>query len=200
MKTDTVAGKKIGIYGGAFDPPHLAHVALANAAIAQFQLNRLLVIPTGDAVHKRRHLSAADHRIAMAKLAFADVPNAVVDTIEVDRGGASYTIDTLIELREKYPDSAFTLIIGQDQLTTFHTWQRYPEILAIATLAVALRGNSIMMPSEIAFTPIDFTPQNMSSSDARQMVRMKDSQFAAKMNPSVVSYIQEHQLYANHTT
>jgi nicotinate-nucleotide adenylyltransferase len=188
-------GKNIGIYGGAFDPPHLAHMALAKAAMAQFELDQLFVIPTGDAVHKRRTLSPAYHRMAMAELAFADVPNVVVDPCEVNRGGASYTIDTLTELRAAHPDANFFLIIGQDQLTAFHTWQSYQDILKMVTLAVALRGSSIMAPPEIDFVPLDFAPQSVSSSDIRQMVRLKDDQFKTKMVASVAQYIQEHALY-----
>jgi nicotinate-nucleotide adenylyltransferase len=190
--------KNIGIYGGAFDPPHLAHVALAKAAMTQFNLTELRVVPTGDAVHKRRHLSPAYHRVAMAELAFAGVPHAVVDSCEVNRGGASYTIDTLKELHVAHPNANFTLIIGQDQLTAFHTWKDYAEILKMATIAVALRGSSggsIMVPQDIAYTPIEFAPQAVSSSDIRQMIRLKDDQFAAKMNTSVVRYIHDHALY-----
>ena len=192
--------KNIGIYGGAFDPPHLAHVALAEAAIAQFKLSELRVVPTGDAIHKRRHLSPAYHRIAMTELAFAQVPHVVVDPCEVNRGGASYTIDTLTELHAAHPNANFTLIIGQDQLTAFHTWQHYREILKLATLAVALRGQSsgsIMVPPEVAYTPIDFAPQSISSSDIRQMVRLKDEPFKTKMAASVVRYIHDHALYTS---
>jgi nicotinate-nucleotide adenylyltransferase len=188
--------KNIGIYGGAFDPPHVVHVDLAKTVISQFKLDQLLIIPTGDAVHKRRHLTAGHHRVAMAKLAFAHVDHAVVDECEMKRGGASYTIDTLTELKTRYPDARFTLIIGLDQLTAFHTWKNYKDILQQAHLAVALRGGeSISVPPDIAFTSIDFEPRAMSSSDLRQMIRMKDTQFAAKMTPSVAAYIQEHQLY-----
>jgi len=192
--------KNIGIYGGAFDPPHLAHVALAQAAVAQFQLDGLLVIPTGDAVHKRRPLSPGYHRLAMAQLAFADSAKTQVDPREINRGGASYTIDTLRELKSEYPDAQFTLIVGQDQLTAFHTWRNYADILSQARLAVALRGGTIMVSPEIPFTHIDYLPRPMSSSDVRQMVRVQDAQFATKINPSVAAYIQEHQLYASGTS
>jgi nicotinate-nucleotide adenylyltransferase len=186
----------IGIYGGAFDPPHLAHVALAKAAMAQFKLDELRVVPTGDAVHKRRPLTPAYHRIAMTELAFANVPHVVVDPCEINRGGASYTIDTLTELRAAYPEANFILIIGRDQLTAFHTWQNYRDILKMASLAVALRGSSIVVPAEIAYTPIDFAPQSVSSSDIRQMVRLKDDQFKTKMSAPIAKYIQEHALYS----
>ena len=71
--------RRIGIFGGAFDPPHLAHVALAQAAVTQLGLDELRVFPTGQAWHKARALTGAAHRLAMAKLAFGAVPGAVVD-------------------------------------------------------------------------------------------------------------------------
>jgi nicotinate-nucleotide adenylyltransferase len=186
----------IGIYGGAFDPPHLAHVALAKVAISQFNLDQLLVIPTGDAVHKRRHLSAAAHRVAMTQLAFADLPKVKIDEREIRRGGASYTIDTLTELAEEFPQAKLTLIIGQDQLTAFHTWLHHTEILKRAKLVVAMRhGGTVMIPPETGFEPIDFEPQAVSSSDIRQAVRMKEASFAAKMNPQVAAYVEQHELY-----
>jgi nicotinate-nucleotide adenylyltransferase len=187
--------KNIGIYGGAFDPPHLAHVALAKATIEQFKLDQLFVIPTGDAVHKRRHLSPSHHRVAMAQLAFADIAQAIVDPREINRGGASYTIDTIMELEAEQPDALLTLIIGQDQLTAFHTWLHYAEILKRVKLAVAMRNGTVMLSPNISFASIEFAPQAISSSDLRQMIRMKDPQFATKMNPSVAAYIQEHELY-----
>jgi nicotinate-nucleotide adenylyltransferase len=197
----------IGIYGGAFDPPHRAHVNLAEAALAQFKFDELHVIPTGDAVHKRRHLTPAVHRIAMAKLAFTGVAKTLIDEREVNRGGASYTIDTLLELRAVYPKAKFTVIVGQDQLMAFQTWHRYEEILKMATLAVVVRGGgsaatnatnaAAEAASPIPHTVITFAPHTISSSDIRQMIRMKetDAAFAAKMKPSVLSYIHEHALY-----
>ena len=136
----------IGIYGGAFDPPHLAHAELAEVAIRQFGLDQLLIIPTGDAVHKRRALTASHHRLAMTRLAFAELPQAVVDPREINRGGASYTIDTLAELKAKHPGAQFTLIIGQDQLTAFHTWKDYRAVLSQAKLAVALAEGMLESP------------------------------------------------------
>lgn len=192
----------IGIYGGAFDPPHRAHINLAESALAQFKFDQMHVIPTGDAVHKRRHLSPAVHRIEMTKLAFNGVTKTVIDEREVNRGGASYTIDTLLELRALYPKSKFTLIIGQDQLMVFHTWHRYEEILKLATLAVVVRSggaaaSAAEAASPIPHTVISFVPRLVSSSDIRQMIRTKelDAAFATKMKPSVLAYIHEHSLY-----
>ena len=81
--------KRLGIFGGSFDPPHIAHLALAKHAIEQFHLNELRIIPTGDAWHKAHTLTPSPHRLAMTRLAFADVAQTVVDPREIDREGAT---------------------------------------------------------------------------------------------------------------
>ena len=95
MNPAPAQAKRIGVFGGAFDPPHLAHMALVKTAVADLQLDELRVIPTGQAWHKPRALSPAHHRLAMAQLAFADLPNVLVDPRETQRVGPSYTVDTL---------------------------------------------------------------------------------------------------------
>ena len=134
------APPRIGLFGGAFDPPHDAHVALARAAIAELQLDRLHIVPTGDAWHKVRPLSPGLHRLAMCRLAFADVPKVLVDERELLRDGPTYTIDTLTELRAQYPGAALFLQIGADQAAAFHTWRRVDDILQIAMLSIAVRA------------------------------------------------------------
>jgi len=94
--------KRIGIFGGAFDPPHVAHAALAQVALAELQLDELRVVPTGDAWHKTRALSPAPHRLAMAQLALPSCPG-VVDPREIERAGPSYTVDTLREFNALWP-------------------------------------------------------------------------------------------------
>ena len=90
---------RIGLFGGAFDPPHYAHMALARAAVRQLGLSRLHVTPTGQAWHKSRPLTPAAQRLAMCRLAFAHEPRCVVDGRETRRDGPSYTIDTLAALQ-----------------------------------------------------------------------------------------------------
>ncbi len=130
---------RIGLFGGAFDPPHDAHLALARAAIDELRLDRLHVVPTGDAWHKTRPLSPGVHRLAMCRLAFAELPRVRVDERELLRDGPTYTIDTLSELRTEYPGATLFLQIGADQAAAFHTWRRADEILQIATLSIAVR-------------------------------------------------------------
>ena len=92
--------ERLGIFGGSFDPPHQAHITLAARAIEQLHIDRLLVIPAGDAWHKPRDLTLASHRLAMTRLAFADVPKVMVDSREIDRHGSTFTFDTLEEIAQ----------------------------------------------------------------------------------------------------
>lgn len=132
---------RVGVFGGAFDPPHQAHLALAQAALTQFKLDRLYVIPTGHAWHKTRTLTASHHRLAMTRLAFADQPHVWVDPREIERDGPTYTVDTLTSLQQELPGASLFLFIGADQAQAFKTWHRWQDILNLATVVVANRPN-----------------------------------------------------------
>ena len=101
------------MFGGAFDPPHVAHVALAQAAVEQLQLDQLRIFPTGQAWHKAPPLTASkEHRLALAGVAFGGLPRTVIDDRELRRPGPTYTIDTLRELKAEYPDAQLFLVMG----------------------------------------------------------------------------------------
>lgn len=134
---------RVGLFGGAFDPPHLAHVALAEAAVEQTQLEQLLVIPTGQAWHKARTLSSANLRLAMARLAFQSLTKVKVDGRETERNGPTYTIHTLEALQIENPQASWVLFIGQDQAAAFTTWHRWQDVLSVATVFVAGREGTI---------------------------------------------------------
>jgi nicotinate-nucleotide adenylyltransferase len=138
----TVGPRRIGVFGGAFDPPHNAHLALVRAALAQLRLDSLRVFPTGEAWHKARTLSPAEHRLAMARLAFGDCPGVVVDDRELRRPGPTYTIDTLTELQAEFPDAQLVLLLGGDQAQALMRWHRWADILRIAIISVAVRAGS----------------------------------------------------------
>lgn len=142
MSSASVVPLRIGLLGGAFDPPHLAHLALARAAVTQLRLDELRVVPTGQAWHKSGNLSAAEHRLAMVRLAFGSEPRVVVDDCELRRSGPSYTIDTLREFRARWAQAEFFLILGQDQARALPQWHAYPDILQLATLCVAVRAGA----------------------------------------------------------
>ena len=132
--------KRVGIFGGAFDPPHNAHVALAQTALAALELDALHVIPTGQAWHKARTLSAPEHRLAMTRLAFEAVPRVVVDSRELDRTGPTFTIDTLRALQTENPDAQLYLIMGADQFAAFPQWHQWQAIAELAIICIAARA------------------------------------------------------------
>jgi len=198
--------KRLGIFGGSFDPPHSAHIALAKHAIAQFDLAELRIIPTGDAWHKARTLTASPHRLAMTRLAFADVPQTFVDTLEIDRDGATYTVDTLEELKAQQPDTDLYLFIGADQANAFKTWHRWKEILGLATVVVADRPNEgqVGMASQWhnAVSPdvqrLDMPSLNVSATEIRAHVAhgtQADPKMHAWLPAAVQHYIEKHSLY-----
>lgn len=128
------------MFGGAFDPPHKAHVALATTAIEALGLDELRIIPTGQAWHKARDLSAPEHRLAMARLAFSEVARVVVDSREIERTGPSFTIDTLRDLQSENPHAQLYLIMGADQFAAFRQWHEWQAIVSLAIICIAARA------------------------------------------------------------
>ncbi len=194
--------QRVGVMGGAFDPPHLAHLALAQAAIKQLPLDQLYIVPTGQAWHKKRVLTAAAHRIAMVQLAFEPVPQAVVDVRETVRSGPSYTIDTLSEMQAAMPHAELFLIMGADQVYALHTWKSWQNMVQIATVCIATRAYSIspggtfepqkLYPSR--FRQLALPCMNISATDIRTQLAAQQDVTALVSEP-VVRYIADHHLY-----
>jgi nicotinate-nucleotide adenylyltransferase len=195
-------GRRIGVFGGAFDPPHAAHVALAQAAVTHLQLDALHVIPTGQAWHKARELSSAQHRLAMTHLAFDDLPHVIVDPRETQRAGPSYTVDTLRELQAQWPDAELFLVLGEDQARALPTWHEWQEILRIAIICVAEREDLTgASPRFIASTshesrfrrlPVPAMP--VSATDIRARIAAHQCVAPLVFEP-VARYIDDHHLY-----
>jgi nicotinate-nucleotide adenylyltransferase len=187
------------MFGGAFDPPHRAHVALAQAAVAQLRLDELRIFPTGRAWHKQRELSAAEHRLAMARLAFGAVERCVVDEREVWREGPTYTVDTLRELQAEQPRAQLYLVMGQDQAAAFTTWHDWPAIAGMAILCVAQRPDApagTPLPPGVRVQPLALPPMAVSATGIR--ARIAAGQGAAELvPPGVAGYIAQHRLYRN---
>lgn len=154
--------QRVGMFGGAFDPPHVAHRELAEVALAQLGLDVLHILPTGQAWHKARPLTPAHHRLAMCEQAFGDLPRTHIDPRETLRAGPSYTADTLAELAEAYPGAELYLVMGADQLLAFKQWVRWTEVLDLARLAVAQRA-----PQSAALEPhpLDLDAADLSGVD-----------------------------------
>ena len=205
------AVRRLGVFGGSFDPPHNTHVALVEAAVKQLQLDELRVFPTGQAWHKPRRLSAPEHRLAMAREAFGGLPRVVVDDREMRRPGPTYTVDTLDELRAEYPGARIFLLMGADQAAALPTWHRWREIMQIATVSIAGRSvsESTAPASTVAAAPgVDLSgmagvqfetlllpPTATSATEIRQ--RVSASKGIAHLVPGgVARYIDQHHLYS----
>jgi nicotinate-nucleotide adenylyltransferase len=132
--------RRVGLFGGTFDPPHAGHLAIAEWAREQLRLDRVLFVPAGTPPHKRgRRRSSARCRVAMTRLAVRGNPAFRVSTLETRRAGPSFTVDTLRALRASFPKARLFLIMGEDSLDDFRTWHEPGAIVALATLAVARR-------------------------------------------------------------
>jgi len=196
---------RLGIFGGSFDPPHLAHITLARRAVEQLHLDRLLVIPAGDAWHKTRNLTLAPHRLAMTRLAFAELPKVSVDSREIDRHGPTYTLDTLEEIAQDFPHAKLFVCIGGDQAKAFTSWHRWEDILNRATLVVAFRpeDNTYAEPADhvqwhnglpAGAIRLEMPSLSLSATDIRLQLAQSDT-FPSALPKGVCEYIQQHSLY-----
>lgn len=198
----TAGSKRLGIFGGAFDPPHAAHRALLEAAVEQLQLDEVRVIPTGQAWHKTRQLTPAPYRLAMAELAFSDVPGAVVDPRETLRAGPSYTLDTVREIKAEQPHAELFLVIGADQANALPNWHEWREIPRLAIICVAerqelTRGMPQFSPpagleSRYLLLQMPFMP--ISATDIRSRLAARQDVGTLVAEP-VARYIAHHHLY-----
>jgi nicotinate-nucleotide adenylyltransferase len=198
--------QRIGVFGGAFDPPHHAHVALAKAAIRQFDLDTLHVIPTGQAWHKASTLSSAEHRLEMTKLAFRDVSKVVIDERELQRAGPTFTIDTLEALQSENPQAKLHLFIGSDQFAAFQQWRRWQDILDIAIICIAARAHSAWAEGQFddylgrsgRFAVLEMPQLPVSATQIRQRIgsrAISPTDLAELVSEPVARYISLHRLY-----
>ncbi len=190
--------RRAGLFGGTFDPVHNAHVALAHAALDGLTLDEVRWVPTGQPWQKDRRITPAAHREAMVRLAIEGEPRFVLDRIEIERDGPSYTLDTVRALRAAHPGVEWVLIIGQDQYAGLHTWRDWPQLLALVTLAVANRPGVATAPhADVRAHPHRAVPLPMldiSATDVRARVAA-GLDIAQLVPPQVARYIETHGLY-----
>lgn len=183
------------ILGGSFDPFHNGHWRMAETAQAQLAADVVLFVPTAQSPFKPRgpQASFAD-RLAMIQAAIAGQAGWRVSDIEGQRGGVSYTIDTLRALRGEFPDAVFHLVVGADALADFHHWKDYEEILTIAELAVVDRPGRAASAPRVAARRLVMSEIDVSSTRIRDCVRRGES--IDDFVPSAVArYIAQHRLY-----
>ncbi len=140
--TSRIKNLRIGVFGGTFDPPHIGHLIIAEQACEQLHLNRVLFVPAYVPPHKKNKATASpQQRLAMVKLALAGSTRFSVSTIEIRRGGISYTVDTLRELHGMHPGAKLFLLVGGDNYAGFRTWKSIGEIVRLASIVVYRRNS-----------------------------------------------------------
>lgn len=133
----------VGIFGGTFNPIHFGHLRMAQELASALKMDEVKFIPSANPPHKGNVMVSAEHRSAMVKLAIANNPLFSVDELELNRTGTSYTIDTLISLRESLgQDTSLCLMMGSDAFVKLNTWHRWQELLDYAHIVLVQRPSA----------------------------------------------------------
>ncbi|MGB7183562.1 MAG: nicotinate-nucleotide adenylyltransferase [Burkholderiaceae bacterium] len=216
MTTDHPARQVIGLFGGSFDPVHVGHIAFMRSAETALRLTAMRLIPSGNSWQKPGQQTPPEHRRAMLELATAKYANWVIDGQEIDRGGASYTVQTLESLRaELGSEAALVLLIGSDQLHNLATWHRYEDLLGLAHIAVTQREQIPLHSFPPAIEQLLQTHGRDALDDApcgnivffrMPAVAVSSTQLRKALalhqpvdnllDPAVLDYIRQHQLYS----
>jgi nicotinate-nucleotide adenylyltransferase len=167
---------RIGIFGGTFDPPHAGHVAAASAVIEQLGLDRLLLVVANDPWQKsgQRAVTPAEERYALTEAFAGEIPGAEASRLEIDRGGASYSVDTAEEVLARaggHPVELF-LVVGADLVPELASWQRPEDLQRLVTLAVVSRptGGAAVIPPGWRAVRVDGPQVPVSSSEVRDLL------------------------------
>ena len=188
--------RRLGVMGGTFDPIHMGHMLAASEALHAFDLDRVLFVPAGKPWQKKEYSDAED-RFLMTSLAAGLHPRFAASRMELDRKGPTYTVDTLGELADFYPEIELFLILGADAAAGISTWHQPDKVAELAeVIAVARPGFSLGdVPGDAAKVhTLDMPPIGISSTDIRQRVR-SGAPIDFMVPLDVVSYVAENGLY-----
>jgi nicotinate-nucleotide adenylyltransferase len=214
------AAAPIGLLGGSFDPIHHGHLQLARDALKHLPLEEVRFVPAAQPWQKGP-ITAAGHRAQMVQLAIADQPRFALDMREIERGGVTYTIDTLHALRSQMPDRPLVLVMGSDQFARLDTWRDWLQVTQLAHVAVATRAAAHVPLSAKMLTLLDerraeaaslaskaggnvvefaMTPVDASATEVRRLLRQLNSaersqRLSAMVPAAVLNYIDSHHLY-----
>jgi len=201
-----VTPARLGILGGMFNPPHLGHLVCAQEAHAQLGLDAVLFMPVAVPPHKEATEDpGARHRFELCRLAVRDDERFAVSSLEIERGGPSYTVDTLTALRERHPEDELIFIAGGDMAASLPTWREPERVLELADFAVAERRGAVRedvierwralgaaAPREPLF--LDMPRVDVSSSEVRRRVR-EGRPVRYLVPDAVMAYIDAEGLY-----
>jgi nicotinate-nucleotide adenylyltransferase len=193
---------RVGILGGTFDPVHVAHLRLAEAAREALMLDQVLFVPAGEPWRKGdRRIAPAEHRLAMLRFAVAGNDDFAISDIELRRSGPTYTADTLDQLAGERLDDEFWFIVGADALADMPNWHEPERIVAHAMLAVAARAGDDADPATLGLPEVSgrvetFVMERMDVSSTDIRARVAAGRSIRYLVPADVDrYITDHQLY-----
>jgi len=188
--------RRIGVMGGTFDPIHHGHLVAASEAATHFALDEVVFVPTGEP-YQKKDVTAGEHRYLMSVIATASNPRFTVSRVDIDRGGPTYTVDTLHDLQEQFPDADLYFISGADAIAQILEWKDIDEAWDIAHfVAVTRPGHTLSisgLPKEHV-SQLEIPALSISSTDCRARVR-SGSPVWYLVPDGVVQYIAKHSLY-----
>lgn len=185
----------VGLFGGSFDPIHHGHLIVGRVAAETLGLDEVRFVPAREQPFKvGRHSAGAQHRAAMVELAVAGAPGFSLETIELERTGVSYTVDTLRALRERAPGIELVLLIGADAAADFPKWREAAEVARLARVVVFGRpgAQQVMLPG--AWRAIDVPAIEISATEIRRRVRER-LPIRYWVPDAVADYVAAHGLY-----
>lgn len=201
-------GKRLGILGGTFDPPHYAHLILAQHASEELELDKVLFVPAGEPPHKTHTRTTTDDRVSMLKLAVEDNELFELSRAELDRPGPHYTIDTVRIIQAENPDDELFFIMGGDVYRDLPNWDRPQEMFATCKLAVAVMRRPGKDGAELSLdmhkdtipdledNAIMLTSPLVELSSTHIVERLTQGKSVRYMMPDrIIDYIQKHGLY-----
>lgn len=194
--------ERIGIYGGSFNPPHVGHIGAAQAAIAELRLDRMLLMPAFQSPDKQKPEIDPAHRLQMLRLAAE--PGMEVSDLEISRGGISYTVQTLEQLRKEHPDAELVLCMGSDMFLNLQKWKDPQRIMELAEIAVFQRGDKgekagieqqkqLLESTGARITAVANPVVTIASSNLRRLLAFGCGE--CFLHPDVYAYIQDNGLY-----
>ncbi len=192
--------ERVGILGGTFNPLHIGHLAIAEAAQEKMNLDKVIFVPSCQPPHKRiMNLASAEDRLEMVRLSIRNNPKFEVSDFEVRKGGKSYTVDTIRHFAETLPEGTkLFFIVGGDSAALLHTWREVSEIMTVASFVVVNRPGHDECRSDIPHHSVSMPGIDISSSYVRRKI-LQGKSIKYLVPEPVFRYIEQHHLYAKET-
>ncbi|MBU3851699.1 MAG: nicotinate-nucleotide adenylyltransferase [Candidatus Paralactobacillus gallistercoris] len=189
--------RQVGILGGTFNPPHLGHLIIADQVATQLHLDQVYLMPDAQPPHLARktntHVLAAAERIAMLKLAIAHNPRLALELTEINRGGVSYTYDTMLQLKQQHPDTDYYFIIGADMVADLPNWHAIDKLQKLVTFVGVKRiGYDLVSPYPVLWVDVPYI--DISSTAIRARIK-RGCSINYLVPDAVIDYIHKKGLY-----